>query len=235
MFAHDGVSEVPPPGLLGPSHRRTSPYIYSEEEVVKLLGAAGELAPSDSLRPATFATLFGLLASTGLRISEAIALIRADVDLADGVLMIRRTKFRKSRYVPLDPSVTDSLARYETFRNRKIPTTPHEAFFLPQDGEPLSYRLTRTAFEWIRRRLGWTTRMPRTPRIHDLRHTFACRRILLWHEQGVDVDVAIPSLSTYLGHAKVTDTYWYLTGFQELMAWTAKRFERYAAGELEVS
>src|SRR5262249_3323306 len=159
----------------------------------------------------TMATLLGLLACTGLRISEALRLQRSDVDLDGGLLHIRLTKFRKARLVPLASSAASALRAYAARRDRRASAPPTPAFFLVEGSRPLTYSKVRKAFGRIRIRLGWTGR--RRPRIHDVRHTFACRRLLQWHRDGVHVDTRLVDLSTYLGHAKVTDTYWYLSGF----------------------
>jgi len=222
----DPDTQIPPNRLLGPAHRRTTPYIYSEQEIVQLLAAAGALAPASGLRPRTYSTLFGLLASTGLRISEALTLRRDRVDLGQGVLTIDQSKFCKRRLVPLHLSTTQALRRYARCRDHCHPVTQSDTFFLSGAGRALPYSTVRNTFSRIRQNLGWQPADGvRAPRIHDLRHTFVCRRILLWVAQGIDVDHAITTLSTYLGHRKVTDTYWYLTGVPELLALAAKQFE----------
>jgi integrase len=169
----------------------------------------------------------GLLVSTGLRISEALRLRRLDVDLHQRILQIRKTKFGKSRYVPLHLTVREELSTYAVFRDARLPVVQDSAFFLLDNGRGLEYRQVEYAFQCIRRQLGWdTAARGRNPRLYDLRHTFACRRLLAWYKEGADIDRMILLLSTYLGHVKVTDTYWYLTGIPELMAVVAKRFEQ---------
>jgi len=229
LSAVDARTEIPLPRLLGPSHRRLPPHIYSPREIRALLRAAAALTPAAVLRPPTYPALFGVLAATGLRVSEALTLARADVDLAEGVLTIRETKFRKSRLVPLHPSVTRALRRYTAQRHGYHPRPATPAFFLNEAGTPLCYSTVRTTFLRLQRALRWTARAgARPPRIHDMRHTFVCQRLLRWYRDGADVDHHIAALSTYLGHAKVSDTYWYLTGIPELLALTAARFERFA-------
>lgn len=198
-----------------------------------LLAVAGRLSPTHGLRPATFQTLFGLLAATGLRIGEALHLSRHDVNLHQAVLTLRETKFHKSRLVPLHPTAVAALKRYTTRRDHNVPSPAHDAFFLLDDGTALNYAQTRYAFKCLRHTLGWP-RDPngRFPRLYDLRHTFVCQRLLAWYAQGEDIDQKIVSLSTYLGHVKVTDTYWYVTGIPELMAVAAKRFECFAQQEI---
>jgi integrase len=222
---------VPPSHLLGPAHRRVAPHIYSAQEVADLLDAAGQLGPPDGLRPITVRCLLGLLAATGLRVSEALHLTCAEVDLIEGVLTIRETKFRKSRYVPLHPTTQAALADYVESRRHRVAWPQDPAFFLFDEGRGVRYGQIHYAFACLRERLGWDRRPAGgpLPRLYDLRHTFACRRLLAWYAEGVDVHWAIPHLATYLGHRKVSDTYWYLTGIPELMAVAAERFERLAA------
>jgi len=174
-------------------------------------------------------TILGLVAATGLRISEALHLRRDDVDLQSGLLHVRSTKFRKSRLVPLHPSVVTALQQYAHLRDRRCPTRA-TAFFVVDGGRALRDYQIHHAFHRIRLRLGWepAPAHQRLPRIHDLRHTFACRRLLQWHRAGVDVEAHLIDLSTYLGHVKVTDTYWYLSGFPELLDFVGQRFERFA-------
>jgi integrase/recombinase XerD len=228
-------TEIPPSRLFGPAHRRLSPHIYSGQEIEKLLEAASELKPQEGLRPATMQCLFGLLSATGLRISEALRLKCSDVDLESGVLIVREAKFSKGRYVPLHPTTVKALVHYARFRDLHISYMSDAAPFFPADnGHPLNYRQALHAFQSLRRQLGWGVQASRLPRIHDLRHTFACHRLLTWYEEGVDVNNAIVLLSVYLGHSKITDTYWYITGIPSLMAIAAGRFERLASEGREV-
>jgi len=223
----DPGTEVPPAGLLGPSCPRCRPHIYSEAEVSALLRAAAELGPIGGLRPHTYVALLGLLVSSGLRISEALHLSRADVDLEAGVLTVVQTKFRKSRLVPLHPSTTKALRRYAEQRDRYHPLAAN-TFFLDTRGAPLGPSGVAKTFGILRRQLHWTKGPSgRRPRIHDFRHTMAVRRLLRWYEERADVGCKIAALSTYLGHVEVADTYWYLTAVPELMALVAVRFESY--------
>ena len=226
-------TEVPDEAVFGPVPGRVAPHIYREDEIVALLAAARRLNPPGSLRPMTFETLFGLIAAAGLRVSEALALLDADVDLSAGMLTIRQSKFAKSRRLPLHPSTVEALARYRRLRRRQVRTTAEMPFFVGTRGrrlgQPLGERQVHRVFIELRDRLGWINRGAHAgPRIHDLRHSFAVRRVLLWHEHGIDIDQAMLALSTYLGHAKISNTYWYLTGVPELMALAGNKFERYA-------
>lgn len=228
----DPKTEIPPRGLLGPAYRRTTPHIYSEAEIAALLAAARQLAPGKGLRPHTFATRFGLLACTGLRLSEALKLTRSDVDWQRGLLIIRETKFRKSRFVPLHASALEALRTYARWREHFHPLPRTDACFVTVHGKRLCRPTVEGAFIQLRGELGWSSKGGRrAPRIHDLRHAFACRRLLQWYEQGVDVDHAVAALSTYLGHANVGNTYWYLTGVPELLELATARFERLASSD----
>lgn len=226
----DSRTQVPPEGLLGPSYRRRpTPHIYSDGELAALLKTASALGPAGGLRPQTYVTLLGLLASTGLRISEALRLTRETVDLDAGVLTVVETKFHKSRLVPLHPTTTRELRRYARQRDRyHRRTSSAAAFFLTERGTSLKYWRTLMTFTALRKTLGWTGPRGRRPRLHDLRHSFAVQRLIRWDRRGVDLHHRIAALSTYLGHVKVTDTYWYLTAVPELLAITGRRYERYA-------
>jgi integrase len=228
-------TEVPDDAIFGRLPERQAPHIYSEQEVVDLLAAARRLGPASSLRGIVFETLFGLIASTGLRISEALALRNADVDLKGGLLTIHQTKFAKSRQVPMHPSTVEALRRYRWMRDLAGESTQDDTpFFVGTRGRwrglPLSDRQVHRVFADLREQLGWHNRgTHHAPRIHDLRHTFVVRRIVLWQAQGLDIDQAMLSLSTYVGHAMVTNTYWYLSAVPELMGLAAGRFESFMA------
>jgi integrase len=228
LASQDGRSQVPDRRLLGRNHDRLQPHIYSVGQLRELVLAAAKLAPFYCLRPSTYSTLFGLLASTGVRISEALKLSKVHVDLCEGIMRIEQTKFRKSRLVPLHDTTTRALRRYAAERDRHGLVGESDTFFVGPNGQALPYSTVRSTFRRICDQLGWRSNgmLPR-PRMHDLRHSFACRRLLRWYQQGVDVDHAISSLSTYLGHAKVTDTYWYLTGTPPLLAAAGQRFEQF--------
>ena len=221
---------IPRVDMFGPSHRRLTPHIYSDEEIADLLAAAGKLPRAGTLRPATFQTLFGLIAATALRHSEALKLLCSDFDAAQNRLTIRESKFRKSRHVYLHPTVTAQLVRYGELRDRLTGKASGKHFFVIGSGTALTRPMVQTVFAQLRAQLGWVARGGHpAPRIHDLRHTFICKRVKLWQRDGADIDHAMIALSTYVGHAGVSHTYWYLTAVPDLMAVTAKRFERYAS------
>lgn len=226
-------TEVPEELAFGPEPGRVAPHIFHEDEIVGLLAAARRLGPHGSIRPATYETLFGLMASTGLRVSEAIHLRDIDVDLKHGMLTIRQTKFAKSRQLPMHPSTVAALARYRQQRARHIPARADMTFLISSRGrrlgQPLGDRQAHRVFNALGDSLGWVNRGAHaTPRLHDLRHTFAVRRMMLWHADGTDIDQMMLALSTYMGHAEIFYTYWYLTAVPELMALAGGKFERFA-------
>jgi integrase len=225
----DPATEVPPVGFLSRIPRRKPPHIYSEDEIHALMRQAGQLLPHGGLSPVTYVAFLSLLFSTGLRMSEACNLTCSDVDLERGLLTIRGTKFRKTRWVPLHPSATAALGRYALHRDAVVRSDAAGYFFRTERVPRLTTAAAEKAFARMRHRLGWTAQgRARRPRLHDARHTFTVRRFLRWYEEGVDVGQKVLALSTYLGHANVTDTYWYLTGVPELMAIASQRFERLA-------
>jgi len=225
--AEDPRNEVPPRGLLGRGFRRAQPHIFSARETCALLQATSALGPARGLRPRTYTTLFGLLAATGLRISEALGLTCPDVDLEGGTLRVEKGKGGRARLVPVHGTTRAALLRYARQRRRRHLLPRSNAFFLTERGTAVTYPWVARTFRTIRAQLGWRGRP--APRIHDLRHTFAVRNLLRWCRAGQNVDSRIALLSKYLGHVNVTGTYWYLTAVPELMALTSIRFERWAA------
>jgi len=218
-------TEVPPAGLLpGPVSRRAVPYLYSQEEITALTDAAGAIrAP---LRAATYRTLIGLLAITGMRAGEAIRLDRSDADLQAGMLTIRESKFGKSRQLPLHATTVAALAGYAALRDQHHPRPASPAFFVSLTGTPLIYNNVHYTFHLLTRTVGLAPRSPRCrPRIHDLRHSFAVATLLSWYQDGGDVAARLPLLSAWLGHADPGSTYWYLSGTPELLALAGQRLE----------
>jgi integrase len=227
----DADTAIVPRRFFGPAHRRLVPHIYSEEEIVALLNATDNLRPRGGLRPLTYRTFFGLLAATGLRISEALHLAPQDVDWRGGILTIRQTKFHKSRLVPLHPTTLTALRHYADARERKFGGQILDTFFVSDAGKPLPDRTVHSTFEKLRARLRWIARGGHpSPRIHDLRHRFICQGLLRSYQQHQPIDNVIDALSTYVGHAKVSDTYWYVTATPELMAVAAQLFASFAEG-----
>jgi integrase len=224
--ASDPATEVPPPRVLGPGHRRRPVHIYTKEEIGSLLRASALLGSSPPLRVASLRTLLGLLACTGMRVSEALGLQRRDVDWHNRLLSIEPSKSGQARIIVLQASAMAALRDYEQQRNQAHPTATHPDFFLSSTGRPLPYSTVRDGFLQLRRHLGWTQRP--LPRLHDLRHTFAVRCLLAWSRRQRPIGNLILSLSTYLGHRQVTDTYWYFSAIPELMAVASRRFQSYA-------
>jgi integrase/recombinase XerD len=218
-------TEVPPPGLLpGPHSRRVVPYLYSPAEITALMTAAAVIRTP--LRAATYQTLIGLLAATGMRVGEAISLDRPDLAAGQGLLTIRSGKFGKSRQLPLHASVLNALAGYAGLRDAACPRPATPALFVSVTGTRLIYKNVHFVFRQLTRAAGLQPRSAACrPRIHDLRHTFAVATLARWHADGGDVTARLPLLSTWLGHAGPAATYWYLTATPELMALTAARLE----------
>lgn len=223
-LAFDQRTEVPPHKLLPRSSRRLTPYIYSKEDVDRLLEAAR--TQRNHLSASTDTTLLGLLAVTGMRVGEAIRLDRRDLDHDRGLLVVRGTKFGKSREIPLHPSTVEALERYARSRDRLFPVQYSSALFFSRNGRPLIYANVHWRFHRLIDRAGLANRGPRRPRIHDLRHTFAVRTLIGWYRAGVDVQSQLPLLSTYLGHLNPTMTYWYLTAVPELLLLVSERCQR---------
>ena len=225
MSALDARTEIPPDGLLPHRFRRKCPYIYTEEEITHLIGAAQNLSSPLGLRAATYSTLLGLLAVTGMRVSEPVALDRDDIDLARGILIIRRTKFGKSRMLPLHATTVEALRHYHQLRDRVFRNT--QSFFVSERGIRLTVCSVRKTFILLSRQTG--LRGPddsRGPRLHDLRHRFAIETLLSWYRAGIDVERRLPELSAYLGHVHVNDTYWYISAVPELLQLATLRLEQ---------
>jgi integrase len=224
----DPATEVPPRGIWPSTSPRPTPYLWSEPEIRKLLDAARGLNPP--LRAATYESLFGLLATTGMRVGEAIGLGRHDVDLQAGVITIRDAKFGRSRLVPLHPSTIEALATYADRRDRLSSRPNSASFFVSTVGTVLSYSPLRKTFIQLTTQAGLRTATVR-PRIHDLRHSFTVRTLLNWHKAGADIGSCMTLLSTFLGHVNISGTYWYLSAAPELMELIAARLERRAGGQ----
>lgn len=219
LHAEDPRHQIPPVDLIPHSVRRAVPVLFAAGQIAALLRAARGL--KHPLGAATYETLFGLLAATGMRIGEAIRLDRDDIDGRQQLLVVRHSKFDKSREVVLHPSTMAALRRYARVRDARWPHPPSPAFFVSRRGTRLIYNDAHRTF----RRLAHAAEFP-AARPHDLRHSFAVATLLRWYRQGVDVDAWMPRLSTYLGHAAPTSTYWYLTATPELMAIARRRLER---------
>jgi integrase len=227
----DPRTVVPPPDLLPYRLARPSPYIYRDEQIAQLIQAARALPSQTGLRPYTYSTLFALYAVTGMRTQEPLRLDRDDVDLANGVLTVRGTKFGKSRYVPIHPSTQRALRRYAAHRDRLCPSPQSPSFFLSEHGTRITQWSVRWTFVKLSHQIGLRqSGDSRGPRLLDFRHRLAINTLSRWHRRGVDIEKHLPELSTYLGHVHVSDTYWYLSATPELLAQALRRVERAERG-----
>lgn len=222
LSVSDPRHQVPPSRLLNVRHRRGRPHIYTQDEISRLMTEATRLRSRDGMKSRTLETLIGLLASTGLRPGEAAALRTDAVDLRAQVLFIRESKNGKSRQVPIHSSAVIALRRYVQQRDKvfALPVSPF--FFVSRHGTALDLGAVRRWFNKVSRSCGLRKeagghRCGRGPRLQDLRHTFATRRLVEWYKAGCDVAVQMPKLSTYLGHASVVGTYWYIEAVPELL------------------
>jgi len=219
----DAHTEVPHADLLPGRYRRRPPRLYREEDIPRLLTAARNLPSPKGLRGRTYATLFGLLVVTGLRSSEVVALDDADLDRREATLLIRRTKFGKSRLVPLHASTMAALTSYQAARDRVVRHRRTDALFVSDLGMRIMQGAAEYTFARVSAQVGVRPpfrahRLGRGfPRLHDLRHRFAIRTLVDWYRAGLTVDPLLPLLATYLGHVHVHDTYWYLEAVPELL------------------
>jgi integrase/recombinase XerD len=220
----DPRTQIPPAGLFGSAYAPRRPvHIYTDPEITALLTAAQQHFPAESLNARTFPTLLGLLACTGLRLSEALHLQLPDWDSTEAVLTIRQSKGGQSRYVPLAPSAATALKAYVQVRTEDFPPAPDAALLVDEQGQALRYGLVHRTFALWRTQLGWNQKQPR-PRLHDLRHSLAVHCLLGWYRQGQEsLQTHILSLAVYLGHRHIRHTYWYLTAVPELLALASAR------------
>ncbi len=229
-------TSVPKGAPFGRSHRRLAPHIYTPAETGAIIATARRLGSEYGAGPVIMPALVGFLAATGVRISEALALRCGDLDGATTQLVVRHSKFDRTRLVPLHPTTTAALRAYLRVRAKLGAVSPATPLFLDQrDGDALRYTAVRQAWMRLTADLGILPRGGhRFLRIHDLRHTFICRRLMLWQAEGADIDNAMLALSTYVGHVNLGDTYWYLQAVPELMALAGDRFEAFGSANTEV-
>jgi len=231
----DPRTEIPPVGLLPRRYQRPTPYIYSNKEVESIVSSAASLPSATGLRSVTFSTVFGLLAVSGMRIGEAVALDRDDVNLRVGVITIRTGKFGKSRFVPIHATTNDVLGHYSKKRDATLPTVRTRAFFVTERGCRVSAWSAGDNFIKVSHMIGLRSptvdgRRGRGPRLHDLRHRFAVSTLIQWYRSSADVDREIPKLATYLGHKGRNQVYWYLEAVPELLQLATERARQGASG-----
>lgn len=228
MFSFDPRTEVPPSDLLPHRYQRKPPHIYTDEELQRILAGALRLWPPSSIRPRTYFALFGLLMVTGLRSGEAINLQLRDVDLQGCLLTVRDGKHGKDRLVPFHRSTRDVLADYRQRRARLLAGRREDHFFVTRKGTRLSRRGVHNTFERLTRKIGLrgAPEGRRSPRMHDFRHRLATMTLIRLHRSGKDPERYLPILSTFLGHVKPSDTFWYLQQHPELMKQAMRRLER---------
>lgn len=232
----DPEHEVPPQSLIPCRQRRPLPYIYSEEEIRRIVEAAAELPSKNGIRPLTCAALFGLIATTGLRVSEALSLDASDIDMETGVLTVREGKGGKERILPLSESVAAHLAAYAEERDRLLGYRS-KAFFVSDRGKRLTDCGARYNFAAVCQNIGLRPaqkyyRHGHGPRIHDLRHSFAVRTLINWYRTGKDPAREMIKLSTWLGHVNPANTYWYIEAVPELLELASRRAANSLAGEV---
>jgi integrase/recombinase XerD len=222
LHAIDPAHEIPPPGLVHRGARRPEPFLFAEGDILALMAAAGSMA--SPLRALTMETLVGLLAVTGLRVGEVIRLDRDDVQLDQGLLVVRDSKLGRSRHVPLHATTIQALRAYLYRRGELFPRPASSALFISTTGTRLRSGNLRAAFVELLHRAGLPPRQDRHgPRIGDMRHSFAVQTLLDWHDAQLDVGPRLPVLSTFLGHVSPASTYWYLSASPPLLAAAARR------------
>ena len=222
--AIDPRTEVPAQGLLPFKNKRTIPYIYTEKQILRLIKAARTLYSKTGIRASTFVTLFSLLTVTGMRVGELVGLDREDVDLEEGVLLVKKAKLDRRRLIPVRPSTVKALQRYVRHRDKACPKTKTTSFFVSEAGTRLRAGTIRWNFNKLSCQIG--LRHPSDssgPRIHDMRHTFAVHMMQNWYRQGKSVEKLLPQLAMYLGHRNLNCTYWYMTATPELLKLAAER------------
>ena len=226
-IATDTLTEIPPCSLLPYRPKRARPYLYSEDEVKKLLEAALTLPPANGFRSQTYRCLLGLLSVSGMRIGEVLDLKLKNVDFAEGVLTVEGAKLGKSRLVPLHSSTLNVLADYKARREEFLDGRCVPNFFISLRGNRLDTGQVTRTFHALSRQTGLRKAGARNgPRLHDFRHVFAIQTMLRWYRCGEDVERRLPVLSSYLGHVRVSDTYWYLTACPELMGLAVNLLEQ---------
>ena len=226
----DAEAQVPQIGIFGKAHMRTNPYIYTDDEVLSLMCRTSDLYSPDEIRSNTVSSAIGLMYATGIRVSELTSLKITDVQLKEGHIFINSSKFKKDRIVPLHPTVIVKLSKYRSLIESKIGArNDDDYFYVTSYGHRFNSRAFEYAFKLIRPLVFG--KVTKRPRLYDLRHSFACNTIKRWHETGEDVNRKLYLLSTYMGHVKPEDTYWYLSATPELLGIAARKFEDRFGGD----
>jgi integrase/recombinase XerD len=232
MSLEDPKTEIPPDNLLPYSYRRKAPYIYEDDDIIRLLKCDESGEPNDRFDQYTYFVLFGLLAVTGMRISEALNLKCNEVNFQDRVITILKSKFNKSRYIPIHKSTTEVLQNYSSYKSQCFPNQTSE-FFIDRNGNAPKAARVRRVFRKRLKKIGIaTSKEGRNARITDLRHTFVVKTFLNWYKHKVaNIDILIPVVSTYLGHSKPSKTYWYLTATPQLWTYVTARSKSIKRGK----
>lgn len=228
----DPNAQMPQKGIFGKCHGKVTPYIFTEKEIYFLMEIASDLFSPDGLRSITIPTAIGLMWATGMRPGEICNLMNEDADLKNGFITIKETKFSKNRILPIHETTILKLEKYKKKRDKLRKDYSNQHFFIMTGGNSLVLRNFEYAWQIIRVHLLTDTEewSGRPPRLYDIRHSFACNTILRWLQEGININNKILYLSTYLGHAKISDTYWYLTGTPEIMSLLTHNFEDYFYG-----
>ena len=231
LQALEPATEVPPYGLIPASRNRPRPYIYTDEEIGRIVEAAARLESKHGLRGPTYATLFGLLAVTGLRPGEALGLDDGDVDTAGCLLHVRKAKNGRFRVVPVTPCAAARLEEYRSLRNRFLGSLDTPAFFVGEYCRPISRHMAEKTFALLCQEIGLREKQPaglpgKGPRLYDFRHTVATRILIDWYRAGLDPDREMYRLTTWLGHKNPEDSYWYLEAVPELLQLATERAEQ---------
>lgn len=231
LSATDSRTQVPPAGLLPKRYTRKPPYVYREKEIAKIICAASRRRSARGLKGHTYSIILGLLAVTGMRCNEALALDRGDVNLDEGILHIRQTKFGKSRLVPVHDSTCSALKRYARLRDRIVRHPTTQAFFTSEDGVRITHQVIYDPFRKVLQQVGLHAPVGKQsrhcgPTLHDMRHSFAVRTLINWYRAGRDVERELPKLATYLGHVHISGIYWYLEAVPELLQLAARRSDK---------
>jgi len=225
LIISDPKTEIPPPGILGGYIQRTVPYIYSQEEIACLMTTSAYVKQR-KINTLTFSTIIGLLSCTGMRIGEVLALNNEDIDWKQKTLIVRGSKKLPMRLVPIDRSTVNRLKQYAVSRDQAFPDQNNKAFFLSVRGTRLAYPTICITWANLRRKTKTGINEKRPPRLHDLRHTFACNHLLNAYKENKCIDTAVHLLSVYLGHLSIKMTYWYLTGIPQLLELISHRVEK---------